>query len=69
MAKKSDERGPRFCEVCGRRLIRDYYYSGRCHAHQTTKTPDVQLTAAAVSAKSRGMSYGQYMAAKKEGQL
>jgi hypothetical protein len=57
----------RCCEVCGAQLIKDYYYTGRCALHQTTKDPDDKLSAAAVAAKRRGLSYGQYMAALREG--
>lgn len=67
MSNPYEQRGARVCKVCGARLIKDYYYSGRCAKHQTSKDADARLGRAAVAAKRKGMSYGQYMAAKKEG--
>lgn len=57
------------CEICGVRLIGEFYYSGRCALHQTTKDADAKLTSDAVKAKQRGLSYGQYMAAKEAGKV
>ena len=58
-----------FCKICGKSLHRDFYYTGRCAAHQTTQDPDIKLTKDAVEAKRHGLSYGQLMAAKREGRL
>lgn len=64
-----ERRESRHCQICGNRLHRDYYYTGRCAEHQTTKDWGAKLTAASVEAKKPGLSYGQLMAAKKEGLL
>lgn len=61
--------GSRYCKICGKALIGDYYYTGRCAHHQTTSDPDTRLSKDAIEAKLRGLSYGQLMAAKKEGKL
>jgi hypothetical protein len=63
----SEQRGARRCAICGARLISDYYYTGRCAVHQTTKEADAKIGKDAVVAKRAGLSYGQYMAVKKEG--
>ena len=68
MAKKQSQE-ERFCRICGKSLRRNYYYTGRCALHQTTPDPDLKLTRDAVEAKRRGLSYGQLMAAKKEGRV
>lgn len=57
------------CKICGARLIKKYKATGRCCHHQFKKGEDATLTDDAVEAKKRGMSYGEYMARKKEGQL
>ena len=64
-----ESREKRFCQVCGRNLCRGYYYTGRCAQHQTTKAPNVKLTHDAVEAKQHGLSYGQLIAAKREGSV
>lgn len=66
MGDRRETREARRCGICGRRLIGDYYYYGRCREHQTTKDADAKVDALAVEAKRRGMSYGQYVAAIKE---
>ena len=68
MAKYQSREG-RFCQICGKSLHRDYYYTGRCALHQTSSEPDLKLTRDAVEAKHRGLSYGQLIAAKKEGRV
>ena len=60
---------PRYCSICGRHLIGGYYSTGRCAYHQTTKDADRKIGRDAVAAKSRGLSYGQYMAAKEAGKV
>ena len=57
---------PRFCQICGARLYKDFYLTGRCSKHQTSADADAKLTADAVAAKNKHLSYGQYMAQKKE---
>ena len=55
------------CKICGVRLHRKYQASGRCCHHQYTKGEDTQVIDDAAEAKKRGMSYGEYIAAKREG--
>lgn len=70
MSNANERRSARYCEICGLRLVRGLYYAGRCAEHQTTKDPDVKLTADAVAAKNHGFaSYGLYMAAKEAGRV
>lgn len=59
------EREPRFCRCCGKKLISWYYYTGRC---ATCFTPnDQNLINDARAAKERGLSYGKYIALRREG--
>lgn len=61
-----EKREDRRCKVCGKRLIGKYYYAGRCSKHQTVKSAGADLTRDASAAKALGLTYGQYMALKKE---
>ena len=61
-----EKREDRRCAVCGRRLIGKYYWMGRCSKHQIAKGREDKLIRDAAAAKALGMSYGQYMALKKE---
>lgn len=61
-----EKRELRKCSVCGKRLIGKYYWMGRCAKHQTVKSAGANLTGDASAAKAAGLSYGQYMALKKE---
>lgn len=57
----------RYCKSCGKKLIRQYYFMGYC---ATCHSPgDQQLVEDAKAAKKHGMSYGNYMAAKREGRV
>lgn len=60
-------REPRFCRVCGKKLISWYYYTGRCAS--CFNPSDHQLLVDAKAASDRGLSYGKYMALKREGLL
>ena len=61
-------RTKRKCEICGKVLIMEYYYTGRCRLHQTTKDFDAKISADVAAAERKGLSYVQYMAIKhKEG--
>lgn len=55
------------CEICGVQLYSHYRNTGRCANHQTTRDPEKQLISDMTAARARGLSYGQYMALKKEG--
>lgn len=64
---KMELRSPRFCSTCGKKLIGKYYFMGRC---ATCHVPaDLQLVIDAKAAKKHGMTYGYYMAAKREGKV
>ena len=61
----SDERRAiRRCDICGVRLRGQFYWTGRCAKHQTTRDPELRLISDMAAAKARGLSYGQYMALK-----
>lgn len=64
----SGERGGR-CPICGTALIGDCKFRGRCAKHQTTKLPDIKLTADGNEARRHHMSYGKYMQAKEAGKI
>lgn len=61
-----EPRESRKCKVCGKRLIGKYYWTGRCATHQTAKNAEASLLDDIAAARARGISYGQYMALKKE---
>jgi hypothetical protein len=65
----AEARKGRYCKICHKSLHGDFYYTGRCAEHQTTQDSDIKLTADAVEAKRHGLSYGQLIAAKREGRL
>lgn len=60
---------PKYCKICGTRLQYKYRLSGRCARHQYVRGEDAKLTDDAAEAKGHAMSYGEYMAAKKEGRV
>lgn len=60
-----ETREPRFCRTCGRKLVSYYYYMGHCAKH--FKPADHKLVEDAKAAKEHGLSYGKYIALRKEG--
>lgn len=66
MGSPNETRELRTCKTCGKRLIRQYYWMGLCSKCSRLKNSEVSLDRCASEAKAAGLSYGQYMALKKE---
>lgn len=60
-------REPRFCGKCGKKLVSYHYYTGYCAGCYIPA--DRRLIEDAKAAKERGLSYGKYIALRKEGLL
>lgn len=60
-----EKQEPRYCRVCGKKLVSHYYFRGYCASHYAPS--DRKLVEDARKAKELGLSYGKYMALKKEG--